>query len=163
MELLGNPVDILLRLSVAVVLGGVVGLEREWRRKAAGLRTHMMVSLGSATFTVVALEMYQRLVLQGDEATRMDPIRLIEGIIGGIGFLGAGAIIQSRGSVEGLTTAGSLWMVGAVGVAAGGGHHVIAVLSVLLGLVVLQGVGHLERRLHSRVAPPEAGGTDPEE
>ena len=156
MENLGPVTDIALRLFLALVLGGLVGLEREWQRKAAGLRTHMIVSLGSATFTVAGLEMYRQLDLLGIEATRMDPLRVIQGVIGGIGFLGAGTIIQSRGSVEGLTTAGSLWMVGAVGVASGGGHYTIAVLSVVMGLIILVGVGFLQNK-HRGKTPNREG------
>lgn len=139
--------EILLRLVLAIVLGGVLGLERELQSKPAGLRTHMMVALGSTTFTLVTIELYSSIVAAGHSVARLDPLRLIEGIIGGIGFLCAGSIIQSRGSVEGLTTAGSLWFIGAVGVAVGGGHMVIAGTSVALALVVLFGLGVVEKRV----------------
>jgi putative Mg2+ transporter-C (MgtC) family protein len=145
--------DLLLRLGIAVVFGGLLGLEREWWGKPAGLRTHMVVALGAATFTLVAGDLYRTIIEQAPEAASLDPLRIIQGIIGGIGFLGAGSIIQSRGSVEGLTTAGSLWLVGAVGVAAGGGHFAIAGAAVVLGLIVLHAVGlleHLVRRSSKR-------------
>lgn len=146
-------VEIVIRLALAIGLGGVLGLEREWRGKPAGLRTHMMVSLGAATFSLVSLDVYAKLLAaSGSEATRLDPLRIIEGIIGGIGFLGAGSIIRSHGSVEGLTTAGSLWFIGAIGVAVGGGHYLIAGVAVGMGLVILQGVGYLERRFAARRA-----------
>jgi len=134
--------EIITRCCLAVLLGGLLGLEREWMRKTAGLRTHMMVALGSAAFTLVGLEVYSRA-----QHTGVDPTRLVEGIITGIGFLGAGAIIQNRGSVEGLTTAASIWLVGAVGVASGGGHYVIASMAVGLGLVILFVIGRMERKL----------------
>jgi putative Mg2+ transporter-C (MgtC) family protein len=138
------------RLALAIVLGGALGLEREWSRKAAGLRTHMMVSLGAASFTLVALEVYGELVRGSHEIARPDPLRIIEGVIGGIGFLGAGSIIRGAGSIEGLTTAGSLWFVGSVGVAVGTGNYRIAAVAVGMGLVVLQGIGWIERRFATK-------------
>jgi putative Mg2+ transporter-C (MgtC) family protein len=138
--------EILVRMAIAVVAGGLLGLEREWRRKPAGLRTHIMVALGAAVFTVVSLELYERIVLDSPEVARVDPLRLIEGVIGGIGFLGAGSILQARGSIHGLTTAGNLWLCGAVGVACGGGHYLIAAYTVALGLFVLIVLGWTERR-----------------
>ncbi|MFO7654324.1 MAG: MgtC/SapB family protein [Candidatus Krumholzibacteriia bacterium] len=147
MDLIPDTGEIALRLALAIVLGGALGVEREIRGKVAGLKTHMMVALGSATFTLVALEIHAQLVIDDPSVTRVDPLRLLEGIIGGIGFLGAGSIIRSGGSVEGLTTAGSLWFTGAIGVSVGGGHYVIAGLAVGMGLVVLIGVRVLERRI----------------
>lgn len=150
--------EIALRLGLAIVFGGLLGFEREYHGKAAGLRTHMMVALGAATFTLLSLEVYAQVSVAGaDSAARVDPMRLIEGIIGGIGFLGAGAIIQGRGSVAGLTTAGSLWLVGSVGVAIGGGFYVIAALAVVAGLVVLAGVGLVERLLPSSSTDDDDG------
>src|SRR5262249_55755853 len=124
---------------LALVLGGLLGLEREWRRKPAGLRTHMMVALGAATFTLVTLRLYAHL-----DGTRADPSRVVEAVVTGLGFLGAGSIIQSRGSVEGLTTAGSLWLAGGVGLAAGFGDLWVALCAVGFGLVVLYALGRLE-------------------
>ena len=134
------------RLAFAIVLGGVVGLEREQQRKPAGLRTHMLVSLGAATFMLLGLELAGDLHAPGLDLLRLDPMRLIQGIIGGIGFLGAGAIIRERGSVAGLTTAGSLWFVGALGVTAGAGRYLLGIYAAVLGLIVLQVVGRLGRR-----------------
>jgi putative Mg2+ transporter-C (MgtC) family protein len=147
LELSPSYAEIALRLVLAMVLGGTLGIERELHRKPAGLRTHMMVAMGSAAFTLVAVDTYSRLVAGHASLAQVDPLRLIQGIIGGIGFLGAGSIIQSRGSVEGLTTASTLWFVGAVGVATGGGHYAIACIAVALGLIVLLGVGFLEARV----------------
>jgi len=142
-----DTIGVLARMGMAMLCGGLLGLERQIRRKPAGLRTHMLVSLGAAAFTLVAFELFDRVAAGGDAAARMDPLRVIEAIVGGIGFLGAGSIIQARGSVEGLTTAGSLWFVGSVGIACGTGHFMIAWISVCLGLIVLIGVGLLERVL----------------
>lgn len=142
-----SPHEMLLRLVLALVAGGVVGIERELNRKPAGLRTHMMVALGSATFVLLAMSLYTTVVNESDPSTRVDPIRLLEGIMGGIGFLGAGAIIRDRASVEGLTTAGSIWLTGALGAAAGLGYYVLGGLAVVMALVVLSLLGLVERRL----------------
>ena len=153
-----TPAEVALRLGLAIVLGGALGYEREFHDKPAGLRTHMMVALGAATFTLIAMELFARVTAAPPgEVARIDPMRLLEGIIGGIGFLGAGSIIQARGSVEGLTTAGSLWFVGSVGVAIGGGYYVTAGLAVAAALLVLAGVGVLKRFL-PRTHLPEDGG-----
>src|SRR5690606_19676394 len=125
--------------------GGILGWEREEQRKPAGLRTHMMVALGAASVTMAALYLTHPGVLQGD-IFRIDPTRVIEGVIGGIGFLGAGSIIQSRGSVEGITTAASIWVAGSLGVAAGLGLYVLALLTVIFALVILRLIGMLEKR-----------------
>lgn len=149
-ELEALTAEILPRLGLAVLLAGLLGAEREWHGKPAGLRTHMMVSLGAASFTLVALQLYREALGSGAEAAVVDPTRLVQGIIGGIGFLGAGSIIQGRGSVEGLTTAGSVWLVGAVGVACGAGYFLIAGAATAIALLILMGVGFLERALLSR-------------
>ena len=127
--------DSLARLVVAVVLGGLIGLEREAEDKPAGLRTHMLVALGAATFTLATLALYDGLD-QSPPGTG-DPIRLIQGIVGGIGFLGAGAIIRTGNDVHGLTTAGSIWLAGAIGISAGIGQYTLAAVAVLLALLVL--------------------------
>jgi putative Mg2+ transporter-C (MgtC) family protein len=146
MDIWITPGEIATRLALAIVLGGLLGFEREYRHKAAGLRTHMMVALGATTFTLVTLELFHRTAVDGAVGgASVDPTRVIQGIIGGIGFLGAGSIIQGRGSVAGLTTAGSLWFVGSIGVAVGGGHYVVAGLAAAAGLLVLAGIGLLKR------------------
>jgi len=135
--------EIALRLGLAVVLGMTIGWEREAQDKPAGLRTHMMVALGSATFFIVAIEFVMG-PLNDTEGLNLDPTRIIEGVIGGIGFLGAGAIIQGRGNVRGLTTGTSIWVVGAIGLACGGGYYVIAAIVTLLSLFTLLVVGYAE-------------------
>jgi len=138
---LGTP-ELLLRLVLALVLGALIGLDRRLRSKPAGLRTMSLVSLGSATFTLVGLTAMMQLVEAeqgaGFEAmVRLDTSRVIAGIVGGIGFLGAGAIIQSRGRVQGLTTASGIWMTAAIGVATGLGQYVLALSATFLAYVVL--------------------------
>ena len=137
----GTP-ELLLRLVLALVLGALIGLDRRLRSKPAGLRTMSLVSLGSATFTLVGLTAMMQLVEAeqgaGFEAmVRLDTSRVIAGIVGGIGFLGAGAIIQSRGRVQGLTTASGIWMTAAIGVATGLGQYVLALSATFLAYVVL--------------------------
>lgn len=134
-------------LLAALALGAVIGWEREWRQKPAGLRTHMLVSLGAASFTLVTFSIYESVLAAGDGPSRVDPLRIVEGVIGGIGFLGAGAIIRDRGSVEGLTTAGTIWLSGSLGLACGSRHYTIAVISMALAIVALVVFGLFERRV----------------
>jgi putative Mg2+ transporter-C (MgtC) family protein len=148
--------ETLLRPLVALVCAGVLGLDRELRGKPAGLRTHMMVALGSAAFTITALQLFDHMRQQGDRWTGVDPIRVVSGIVGGIGFLGAGAIIQSRGSVAGVTTAATIWVVGAIGVSCGAGYYRIAAVVAGYALIILVVVGWLEARLIARPHGDEA-------
>lgn len=119
-----------LRLLVAVVLGGIVGYERERTGAAAGFRTHMLVALGSALFVLVPLQV-------GTDISDMS--RVLQGVIAGIGFLGAGAILKSSDDqqVRGLTTAASIWLTAAIGISAGMGREATAVLSTLFALLIL--------------------------
>lgn len=135
--------EIALRLVLAALAGGVLGWERERRQKPAGLRTHMMVSLGAAIFIAISLRMMQILEEQRGDL-QYDPLRVLQGIIGGVGFLGAGAIIQSGRNVRGITTAASIWLAAAIGVTCGVGLYDIAGLSVALGFLILKGVGKFE-------------------
>ena len=104
----------------------------------------MMVSMGSAAFTLLTLELFQATISDSPQS-RPDPIRIIEGVIGGIGFLGAGTIIRSRGAVEGVTTAASIWVAGAIGVASGGGYYQIAVITAVFAWLILTAVRFLEK------------------
>lgn len=130
---LGNVEDITricVRLLVAVILGGMLGYERESIGASAGLRTHMLVSLGSAMFVLIPLQ-------AGMEID--DLSRVLQGITAGIGFLGAGAILKhsNKNDIRGLTTAASVWLTSAIGIAAGMGREATAVLSALFALVIL--------------------------
>ena len=147
--------DMLLRLLAACACGMAIGWERESKNKPAGLRTNTMVALGSAGFTLVAWNMCAQLA-GTDSSLRPDPLRLVDGIIGGIGFLGAGAIMQSQGSIKGITTAAAIWVVGALGIACGLGFYMIALLVSVFSIAVLYALGHLE----DEVLPE---GEDPEE
>jgi len=117
-----------LSLILAAVFGAVVGLERELSGKAAGLRTNILICLGAAIFTILSRYM----------ATNQDSLtRIASGVVTGIGFLGAGAIIQDRGGVHGMTTAATIWVVAAIGMACGAQYYAMAILATLLALVVL--------------------------
>jgi putative Mg2+ transporter-C (MgtC) family protein len=127
----------LLRLSLAAVLGGMIGIERELREREAGLRTHLLVALGSALFTIVGAYGFHAFLDSGQSVVRADPTRIAAQIVTGIGFLGAGAIIRQGLSVRGLTTAATLWVVAAVGLAAGAGYYSAAVITTAVVLVAL--------------------------
>ena len=137
-----STLEMLLRLVVALVLGGLIGLNRRIYRKPAGLRTMSLVSLGSATFTLIGVTAMLQLTNAEQAAgidvmVRLDTSRVIAGIVGGIGFLGAGAIIQSRGRVQGMTTASGIWMTAAIGVASGLGQYTLALAATFLAFIVL--------------------------
>jgi putative Mg2+ transporter-C (MgtC) family protein len=131
--------EMLWRLLSAAGLAGIVGLDRQLAGKAAGLRTHMMVGLGSAAFTTTAVE----LVATMPDA---DPTRIITGVATGIGFLGAGSIMKAGGEIEGITTAAGIWVVGAIGVACGLGAYTLALATTILAALILVILGRVSRR-----------------
>lgn len=124
-----------LRLLLAVACGALIGWDRESKGRDAGLRTHIMVALGSAGFTLIAMQMF--MTLGAVETATGDAVRIMAAIIGGVGFLGAGAIIQSGGRVRGLTTAAGLWVIAAVGISAGAGFYSNAVFVTILAFLTL--------------------------
>lgn len=132
--------ELLLRLALAGGLSLAIGLEREIRDRAAGLRTHLFVGLGSALFTVISAYGFHDLIAAGPSVVRTDPTRIAAQVVTGIGFLGAGAIIRSGLSVRGLTSAATLWVVAAIGMAAAAGLYLAASVTTL---VVLVGLGPL--------------------
>ena len=143
--------DIILRLGVATVLGCIIGLERERRVWAAGMRTHMLVSVGSALFMLVSMFGFaDALKIPG---VMLDPSRGASLVASGIGFFGAGTIIFRRDAVRGLTTAASLLVVAAIGLASGGGLYVAAVATTVLTLIILALLKPLERRLFADRRP----------
>lgn len=133
----------LARMLVAALLGGLIGWERETHEKPAGLRTHMLISLAACLFTLLGLEMVEVDRFQTDHV-RLDAMRLIDAVTAGVAFLAAGSIITSGGSVKGLTTGASMWMVGAVGVACGLGEVMLGGFAVVITLVVLWILGRLQ-------------------
>lgn len=146
-----TELELVLRLVLAAALGAVIGLEREWRDRTAGLRTHMLVCLGSAVFTVVSAYGFQEWydAIPSDQRTTIvsDPTRIAAQIVSGIGFLGAGAIFRANDGVRGLTTAASLWMMAAIGLATGAGYYALAVASTLLMLLVLVALRQVSGRI----------------
>lgn len=144
--------DAAARMCVAALAGATLGWEREARSKPAGLRTHMLVALGAALFVLLALELNDEYLAKAAAGVntapvQLDAMRVLGGIIGGIGFLGAGAIIESRGDVRGLTTAAGIWLVAAIGAACGLGYYRMAFIAVGLALAVLLAVGLIESKL----------------
>lgn len=134
-----TEIEIALRILVAAVLGGIVGYEREQRRRPAGLRTFMLVSVGSALFTVVGIYGFRGLAIGA-----FDPSRLASQIVTGIGFLGGGALIRTGATVRGLTTAAGVWAMAAIGVAAGTGMYTVAVFATIIVTVVLAVIRYFE-------------------
>ena len=131
------------RLILAGVLGALVGIEREWRERPAGLKTHMLVCIASATFAIVTMELVHLPVFDAVNV-RMDPLRLVEAITAGVAFLAAGFIIVSGGRVKGITTGAGMWLSSAIGLACGLGMWQIAVLATLLAVIVLLLMRRLE-------------------
>lgn len=152
-----QPQELVLRLLLAGVFGAIVGFEREYRDRTAGLRTHMLVCIGSAAFTIISAYAFTGPEWVSDMPADMrpnlmsDPSRIAAQIVSGIGFLGAGAIFQSRGSVRGLTTAASLWAMAAIGMAVGAGEYGVAAtctLVIVFTLAVLRQTSRRIKRLH---------------
>ena len=127
---------IAIRLAIAAFCGAVIGFEREVNTAQAGLRTHVLVALAAALFTILAFEIYHT-IEPGSNGPQSDPIRAVEAVTAGIAFLGAGAIFRSGGGVQGLTTGAGMWLAGAVGVATALGFYVIAVGVAALAIMVL--------------------------
>ena len=135
--------QVCVRLFIAVLLGGLLGYDREKNESAAGLRTHMMVALGAALFVIVPQQAGMAIE---------DLSRVLQGIIAGIGFLGAGAIIKmsDKEEIKGLTTAASIWATAAIGIAAGMGREMTAILSTAFALVILAILPRLEQHIETR-------------
>ncbi|HEX6761998.1 MAG TPA: MgtC/SapB family protein [Gaiellaceae bacterium] len=129
--------ELLLRLAVAAGLGAALGLERELRDHEAGMRTNLLVCLGSAIFTVMSAYGFEDFLRSGDAVVRADPTRIAAQIVTGIGFLGAGAIIRDGLNVRGLTTAANMWVVAALGIACGAGYYAAALLGAGITLAAL--------------------------
>ena len=151
-----STTEALIRMLVAAALGGAVGLERELRDHEAGFRTHLIVSLGACVFTLVSAYAWSDWTFSQRSGVVFDPTRIAAQIVTGIGFLGAGAIIVRGISVRGLTTAATLWVVAAIGMAAGTGYYPVAVGAAVLVLVSLGPLKLVSSRLVSRVRLEEA-------
>jgi putative Mg2+ transporter-C (MgtC) family protein len=130
------------RLLLAALFGAALGAEREWRNKEAGLRTNILIAIGSALFTLMSIEL--------TDAKTGDTSRVAAQIVTGIGFLGAGAIMRTNGGIQGLTTAATIWVNAAIGVAAGGGEYHLAFIATAVTLVVLLVLPPIEKYLDHR-------------
>lgn len=126
--------ELLLRLLLSALLGGLIGWEREARHKSAGLRTHMLTSLGAAGFTLAGLLVFHE---HGGGDSEIDPLRIVQGVATGIGFLGAGAILKRDAEAHGLTTAAGIWTAGAAGATCGLGYFLAAGLIAVVAVLVL--------------------------
>jgi putative Mg2+ transporter-C (MgtC) family protein len=146
---IGAQIDLSARLVIAAVLGLAIGFEREIHGHPAGLRTHMLVALGSALFTVLSIRGF----LGEPGAAPVDPTRIAAQIVSGIGFLGAGAILKDGIVIRGLTTAASLWATSAVGMAAGAAEYVIAAVAAAVIVVSLWPINAIADRLHGSNLP----------
>jgi putative Mg2+ transporter-C (MgtC) family protein len=145
---LGWPGEGLLRLIIAVALGGLVGLEREVRGRQAGFRANMLVCVGSALVMIVSIRFSAQAWVHSQNVNiNIDPARIAYGVMTGIGFLGAGTIMQTRGSIRGLTTAAGLWCVAAMGLAVGFGLYLISIGAALLILVILWFMDYISNNL----------------
>lgn len=140
--------QIIIQLFLAVVLGGLIGLEREFKKKEAGLQTYSLVTLGSCTFTIISFKLFY-FFLAGANVT-FDPSRVIQAIAIGIGFIGAGVIFRQESGTIGLTTAAGLWVSASVGIALGAQFYFLAFAGTFFALLVLVGLGSLERRMFKK-------------
>ncbi|MDQ5820490.1 MAG: MgtC/SapB family protein [Actinomycetota bacterium] len=147
--------DLLARLGAAAALGAAIGIERELRDREAGLRTHVLVSVGSALFTIVSAYGFHDFLVNGGSIVQADPTRIAAQIVTGIGFLGAGAIIREGLSIRGLTTAATLWGVAAIGMAAGAGYYLAALFGTGIVILTLWPLRALAFRLLERARPEE--------
>ncbi len=139
-----DTLELIVRLVVAGLLAGVIGAEREYRAKVAGVRTHLLVALGAALMVIVS-----RYGFNGEG----DPSRVAAQIVSGIGFLGAGAILVQKHAVHGLTTAAGIWVSAGIGMAVAAGLYAVAVATTLLSLVGLEALGRIARHLRRGVEP----------
>jgi putative Mg2+ transporter-C (MgtC) family protein len=153
MDLASFVSDTVVKLILSALLGGAVGLEREIKHKPAGLRTNMFICFGAAMYTILSFRYSEGI---------LDRTRIAAQIISGIGFIGAGSILHSRGSVSGITTAATMFVVASIGMAVGGGEYLIAIFATLVILVALNALGWLEHRFNfkSLVMMYEVSGPD---
>lgn len=135
----------LARLLAAALLGGIIGIDRELKRKPAGLRTHILISTAACLFPLIALDLVDFSDGAVGDALRVDPLRLIEAVTAGVAFLAAGTVITSRGNVHGITTGAGMWMAGAIGLACGVGNLPLAIMATAIGVIVISLMRLLER------------------
>lgn len=140
--------EFILRIFVAAILGGVIGLEREYREKAAGFRTHFLVALGSALFMIISAYGFEHALTSPEH--RLDVSRIAAQVVTGIGFIGAGTIIFQKNTIRGLTTAAGVWVTAAIGLACGGGLYTLAIASTLMVLIGLEAFNYWLKRMDNK-------------
>ena len=140
--------DFIVRIVVATLLGAIIGLDREYRTKAAGFRTHVLVALGSALFMIVSAYGFSDAI--NPPGVRVDPSRIAAQVVSGIGFIGAGTIIFQKNVVRGLTTAAGLWVTAAIGLACGVGMYVLASVSTVIVLVCFEAFNAFLHKMHGK-------------
>ena len=140
--------QIICQLFLATFLGALIGLEREYKRKQAGLQTYSLVALGSCLFTIISFSLVN--LFPGESGISLDPLRVIQAIAIGIGFIGAGVIFRQPSGIFGLTTAAGLWLSSAIGIAVGVGFYFLAAFTTLLAILILAGLGLLEEKLFKK-------------
>lgn len=150
---------IVLRLIGATALCGIIGFERETRNRPAGLRTHMLVGLAAALYTLIMLEMLADAGSYSDRVA-MDPLRLVEAVTSGVAFLAAGMIVFTQGKVKGLTTGASLWLCAAVGLAAGFGMWMMSAFTAVLALLIIRVIKYMEDGARAHWSDDEQAGKD---
>jgi putative Mg2+ transporter-C (MgtC) family protein len=140
--------EYIIRLAIATVLGGLIGLERSFRAKEAGVRTHFLVALGSALFMIVSQYGFEEILAHANVS--LDPSRIASQVVTGIGFIGAGTIIFQKHVVRGLTTAAGLWVTSAIGLACGAGMHIVALTATVFALICLEVINLVLRSVGSK-------------
>ena len=155
--------DFIIRIFVAAILGGLIGLEREYRAKEAGFRTHFLVALGSALFMILSAYGFEGALVSPEH--RLDVSRIAAQVVTGIGFIGAGTIIFQKNAVRGLTTAAGVWVVAAIGLTCGAGMYILATAATVLVLVGLEAFNIILHKFDAKVSPrkEESLGDDTEE
>lgn len=149
MDYLADPqLRVIFDLLLAALLGGIVGLEREYKRKEAGLRTYSLVSVGAALFTIISFQAVN--LFSAEKGLVFDPTRIIGQIVLGVGFLGAGLIIFRGSHIEGLTTAAGLWAVAAIGTTVGIGYYFLAIFATFLSVGILAGLSIVEEKIFGK-------------
>lgn len=147
---MNTTTDFIIRLAVAAILGGIIGLEREYRAKEAGFRTHFLVALGSALFMILSMHGFDSVLAPLGNAASYDPSRIASQVVTGIGFIGAGTIIFQKHVVRGLTTAAGLWVTCAIGMTCGSGMYGMAAASTVLVLICLEALNFILHRFGTK-------------
>ena len=138
-------IETVCQLVLAIILGALIGLEREYKGKGAGLQTYSLVALGSCLFTIISFELFNFFTIKS--GISFDPSRIIQAVAIGIGFIGAGVIFRQPGGVVGLTTAAGLWTTAAIGIAVGVKFYALALVTTLAAILILAGFGSLEGKM----------------